>query len=127
MNIKRLRREVLDIPSARPNGVNKKSLARAADGNLKESVKYFKALSHGTRLRCMYLMLELGEISVSELVNELGESQPKVSRQLGYLRDIGMVITLRREQWIFYSLNPFIPSWIFDAIRHSYTNRQTTE
>lgn len=124
MSMNLLRKEVLDMPDAKSNRIGKRGTAKTTESSLKENVKYFKAMSHGTRLKCMYLMLEKGEISVSELVDKLGESQPKVSRQLGYLRNIGMVITLRREQWIFYSLSPLIPNWIFDAIKQSYINKQ---
>ena len=45
-----------------------------------------------------------GEVSVNYLCETLGESQPKVSRHLAYLRSMGVVNTRRDGKWIYYSL-----------------------
>lgn len=65
----------------------------------------FLALSDKTRLRLLGLMAG-GEVSVGFLAEELGESQPKISRHLAYLRNAGLVSTRRDGKWIYYGIEP---------------------
>ncbi len=64
--------------------------------------KYFKVLSDSTRVRILELLDERGELSVSELVEALGESQPKVSNHLACLRWCGFVHTRREHPNVLY-------------------------
>jgi len=64
--------------------------------------KYFKVLSDSTRVRILELLEERGELSVSELVEALGESQPKVSNHLACLRWCGFVHTRREHPSVLY-------------------------
>ncbi len=64
--------------------------------------KYFKVLSDSTRVRILELLDERGELSVSELVQALGESQPKVSNHLACLRWCGFVHTRREHPSVLY-------------------------
>lgn len=63
----------------------------------------FLALSDKTRLRLLALMVD-GEVPVGVLAESLGESQPKISRHLAYLRNAGLVSTRRDGKWIYYGL-----------------------
>lgn len=73
------------------------------DANLMELERLFLSLADKTRLRLLALMA--GEpVSVGFLVDELGESQPKVSRHLAYLRNSGVVTTRRDGKWIYYGV-----------------------
>ena len=63
----------------------------------------FLALSDKTRLRLLALMAG-GEVSVGFLTGSLGESQPKISRHLAYLRSAGLVSTRRDGKWIYYAI-----------------------
>jgi DNA-binding transcriptional ArsR family regulator len=65
--------------------------------------RFFRVLGDRTRLRIIAL-LEQGERSVSELVSELGEPQPRVSTHLACLRHCGFVETERRGREIVYRL-----------------------
>jgi ArsR family transcriptional regulator len=69
-----------------------------------EMEKLFLALSDKTRIRLIGLMSD-GEVSVNYLCDALGESQPKTSRHLAYLRSTGVVTTRRDGKRIFYSLS----------------------
>lgn len=69
-----------------------------------ELEKLFLALSDRTRLRLLSLMSG-GEVSVGYLADTLGESQPKISRHLAYLRGTGLVSTRRDGKWIFYGID----------------------
>ena len=65
---------------------------------------FFKLLSDETRLRILVL-LEHKKLCVCELCGIMDESQPKISKHLGKLRDMGLVKDERQEQFIYYSLN----------------------
>src|SRR5918998_5112594 len=64
--------------------------------------KYFRALGDPTRVRILELLREHGELSVGELVDRLGQSQPKVSNHLACLRWCGFVHTRRDHPTIYY-------------------------
>ncbi|MGI1679973.1 MAG: metalloregulator ArsR/SmtB family transcription factor [Cellvibrionaceae bacterium] len=76
-----------------------------------EPLQLFKCLSDQTRLNCTFLIYKAGEICVCDLVDILGESQPKISRHLAQLRRCGLLIDTKREQWVYYSINPKLPKW----------------
>ena len=64
--------------------------------------KYFKVLSDATRVRALELLDEHGELTVGELVQRLGQSQPMVSTHLACLRWCGFVERERRHPNVFY-------------------------
>lgn len=61
----------------------------------------FRAVGEETRMRIMALLLR-GELTVSELTQILGQSQPRVSRHLKILSDAGLVERYREGSWMFY-------------------------
>lgn len=63
----------------------------------------FRALADRTRLRLLSLMSD-GEICVCFFTEILGESQPKVSRHLAYLRRAGVVAARREGKWMHYRI-----------------------
>lgn len=73
------------------------------ESTLVELEKLFLALSDKTRLRLLALMAD-GEVSVGYLADTLGESQPKISRHLAYLRSAGLVSTRRDGKWVYYGI-----------------------
>ena len=64
----------------------------------------YMAMADKTRLRLLDLMRN-GEICVGSFTDMLGESQPKISRQLAYLRNAGIVDARRDGKWIHYSIH----------------------
>ena len=74
------------------------------ESTLIELEKLFLALSDKTRLRLLALMAD-GEVPVGFLADKLGESQPKISRHLAYLRSAGLVSTRRDGKWIYYGID----------------------
>jgi ArsR family transcriptional regulator, cadmium/lead-responsive transcriptional repressor len=62
--------------------------------------KYFRVLSDPTRLRILEALDEQGELSVSELVERLGISQPSASNHLACLRWCGFVATRRQHRTV---------------------------
>ncbi len=65
--------------------------------------KFFIALSDRTRLRLLNLVGS-DEVCVCFFVEVLGESQPKISRHLAYLRQAGIVSARRDGKWIHYRI-----------------------
>jgi len=66
--------------------------------------KYFRGLGDPTRVRILELLQDHGELSVGDLVERLGQSQPKVSEHLGCLRWCGFVLTRRVHPTVFYRI-----------------------
>ena len=65
--------------------------------------RLFKALSDDTRLR-MVAILAHGELCVCHVEEALGLPQSTASRQLGILKDAGIVAGRRQGTWIYYRL-----------------------
>ncbi|XBQ16839.1 MAG: metalloregulator ArsR/SmtB family transcription factor [Oceanicaulis sp.] len=62
-----------------------------------------KALAEPTRLRIV-LLLAHGEMTVSEIMQVLGQSQPRVSRHLKLLADAELCERFPEGGWVFYRL-----------------------
>jgi len=71
---------------------------------MREFVKAFKALSDETRLRILNLLLER-ECCVCEVMQALGISQTRASRNLGILHDAGFLKMRRDGLWALYSID----------------------
>jgi len=71
----------------------------------------FKCLSEEIRLNATLLIYRESELCVCELVDVLGQSQPKISRHLAQLRNCGVLTDRRQEQWVFYAINTKLPAW----------------
>lgn len=63
----------------------------------------FAALADRTRLRLLNLM-KGKEVCVCYFVEILGQSQPKISRHLAYLRRTGIVAARREGKWMHYKI-----------------------
>jgi ArsR family transcriptional regulator len=63
----------------------------------------FQALADPTRLRIVAL-LRLMELSVGELAQVLGQSQPRVSRHLKILADAAVLERRKEGSWVFLTL-----------------------
>ena len=63
----------------------------------------FRALADATRLRIMALLQSM-ELSVGELAQVLGQSQPRVSRHVKILCDAGLAERRKEGSWVFLAL-----------------------
>src|SRR5689334_22458276 len=77
--------------------------AVAAGASMDELLAALRAAGESTRLRLL-LLCARGELTVSELAQILGQSQPRVSRHLKLLCDAGLLDRLREGSWVFYRL-----------------------
>ena len=73
------------------------------ENNLLQMETLFLALADKTRLRILNLIRD-DEVCVCYFTEVLGESQPKVSRHLAYLRNAGIVSARRDGKWMNYSI-----------------------
>ena len=71
---------------------------------MESMITFFKLCSDETRLRLL-VALKHQSMCVCELCELLQESQPKVSKHLAKLKDLGFVKTDRKEQFIYYALD----------------------
>lgn len=63
----------------------------------------YMALADKTRLRLLNLMRR-NEVCVCFFTEVLGDSQPKISRHLAYLRNAGLVEARRDGKWMHYGI-----------------------
>lgn len=87
----------------------------------------FSLLSDETRLRCLSLLQNQGELCVCEIHQVLGSIQPKISRHLALMRNSGLVSDERRGQWVYYSLNERLPKWTKQILETALENLKNEE
>lgn len=68
-----------------------------------EPLAIFRALADSTRLRIVALLRAM-ELSVGELAQVLGQSQPRVSRHVKILCDAGLAERRKEGSWVFVAL-----------------------
>jgi len=73
-----------------------------------------RAAGDHTRLRLL-LVLREAELTVSELTQILGQSQPRVSRHLKLLCDAGLLQRFKEGSWAFYRVADRGPGGVFAA------------
>jgi ArsR family transcriptional regulator len=76
-----------------------------------QPAQFFKCLADETRLRCLILLQQRGELCVCELTQALQMSQPKISRHLALLRTCRLLQDRRQGAWVYYRLHPALPNW----------------
>ena len=81
-----------------------------------EPTAILSALADETRLRLALLLVAEEELCVCELTHALGQSQPKISRHLAILREMGLVKDRREGVWIHYRMNPDLPCWVQELL-----------
>jgi DNA-binding transcriptional ArsR family regulator len=75
----------------------------AAEVSITPLARFFRVLGDPTRIRILEL-LHVGERSVGEIVNAIGQPQPRISTHLACLRHCGFVTAERRGREVFYRL-----------------------
>jgi ArsR family transcriptional regulator len=65
----------------------------------------FKALADPTRVRMVNLLLRNPELCVCDVQRDFDLAQPTISHHLGILRKAGLVRSITRGRWAFYSVN----------------------
>lgn len=81
-----------------------------------DPIVFYKCLADAIRLRSLLLIQLETELCVCELMVALEQSQPKVSRHLAQLRKCELVMDRRQGTWVFYRINPALPTWAKDVL-----------
>jgi len=76
-----------------------------ANPSLREFRAHYQALASVTRLRILQFLAGIPEITVQELADAIGISQPRLSWHLRMLRRGQMVRAHRQGRTVLYSLN----------------------
>ncbi len=80
---------------------------------------FFRALGDETRLRCVALIQQTGELCVCELMYALKLSQPKISRHLAALKAAKILQDRREGLWVFYDLHPELAAWVVKVLQET--------
>ena len=90
-----------------------------------ELVSFLRAVGEQTRLRILSL-LSSADLTVTELTQILGQSQPRVSRHLKILVDAGLIERVPEGTWAFFRLRGHVPD-ADDQVRTSLLLGQILE
>ncbi len=80
-----------------------------------QTLDALRAIGEETRLRIV-AVLRHGELTVTDLTEILGQSQPRVSRHLKLLVDAGLVLATRRKGWVYYRRNEDMLTTVADRM-----------
>jgi ArsR family transcriptional regulator len=87
----------------------------------------FRALSDETRLRCVMLILQHGELCVCKFTEALTLSQPKISRHLATLKAARVLQDRREGVWVHYRLHTELPTWALTVLQQTLCGIQSRE
>jgi DNA-binding transcriptional ArsR family regulator len=83
---------------------------------LPEALRLFRVLGDETRLRLLLALSRRGEVAVGDLAAAVGLRHPRVSYQLGILRESGLVCYRREGKRHYYRLaSPFVAGLLRDV------------
>src|SRR5215472_2139381 len=66
-------------------------------------ISWLRAAGEPSRLRLLALC-DRGDLSVSDLAQALGQSEPRVCRHLRILSEAGLIERMRNGQWVHYRI-----------------------
>jgi len=93
---------------------------------MEQVLTIFQALADRTRLRIVALLREM-ELSIGEVAQVLGQSQPRVSRHVKILADAGVIERRKEGSWVFLTLGaPDVLEPVFMALDR-WTAREPAE
>src|SRR6185312_3488721 len=75
-------------------------------------VAMLRAAGDPTRLRLL-LLLRQAELTVSEIIEIIGQSQPRVSQHLKLLTSAGLLERFKEGSWVFYRAADRGPGAVF--------------
>lgn len=67
-------------------------------------------LAHPVRRKALTMLRDGAKICLCEFIGRLGVPQPNMSRHMGVLRRVGLVVDRRDARWVRYRLNPSLPT-----------------
>ncbi len=86
--------------------------------NLEFGVQVFKAFSDESRVRIINLLYHNREMCISDLELVLEFTQTKTSRHLIYLKNAGLSVSRKVDQWVYYSLKEEALELIYSLLQY---------
>ncbi|MEJ1161529.1 ArsR/SmtB family transcription factor [Prosthecomicrobium sp. N25] len=86
-------------------------------------VEVLRAAGEPTRLRILVL-LEQGDLTVKDLTEILGQSQPRISRHLKLLTEAGLVDRFPEGAWVYYRLADTVASVTLASVIRSLVDQR---
>ncbi len=86
---------------------------RVKNFNINVGSQVFKACAEEPRLRVLHLVLNHGEMCISDLEQILGYTQTKTSRHVTYLKNSGLLNIRKNEKWVWYSVKDEMKDILF--------------
>ncbi|AIQ13745.1 ArsR/SmtB family transcription factor [Paenibacillus durus] len=71
--------------------------------HLDVTAKFIRGFADKTRLQILYSLIQEGK-TVSQLIEEIGASQSRISQHLACLRDCGIVESRQEGKYVYYSV-----------------------
>ncbi|KPH04510.1 ArsR family transcriptional regulator (plasmid) [Rhizobium acidisoli] len=103
---------------------NQSSAAPSPETNAFDiEANFLSAMGNAKRLHILHVLTE-GEVSVTDLAEEVGLSQSSTSQHLAILREQGLVQTRRVAQTIFYSLQSGTARTMLDTLAEIFGSRR---
>ena len=92
---------VMNIADEFENGLDSEMSLLSGDGDIERASRSLKAMSHPLRLK---ILCPLGdqEVSVQDIVENVGTSQSNISQHLAILRDKGILTSRKDANRVFY-------------------------
>ena len=81
-------------------------------------VEVLRAAGEPTRLRILFL-IERGDLTVKDLTEILGQSQPRISRHLKLLVEAGLIDRFPEGSWVYYRLAPSVAAVTLSTVLSS--------
>ncbi len=93
------------------------------DEDIERASRSLKAMSHPLRLK---ILCTLGdqEVSVQDIVEQVGTSQSNISQHLAILRDKGILISRKDANRVFYRINDSRTLLLIGMMREVFCSRE---
>ncbi|MBE9516750.1 MAG: helix-turn-helix transcriptional regulator [Proteobacteria bacterium] len=75
-----------------------------SEDDISSAARSMKAMAHPLRLQILCILGASNEISVQQLVEQVGTSQSNISQHLSILRDKGILNTRKDANKVYYSI-----------------------
>lgn len=105
-------------PATHRQGTDKKTFFNG-DDDIKRAARSLKAMAHPIRLKIL-CVLGAEEISVQEIVEQVGTSQSNISQHLAILRDKGILTSRKNANRVYYRVGDKGTLRLIDMMREVF-------
>lgn len=81
------------------------NLLITSEEDIHQAARSLKAMAHPLRLKILCILGSATEVSVQEIVEQVGTSQSNISQHLSILREKGILNSRKDANKVYYSIN----------------------